>query len=128
MSNQLNRKQFPDKVAVEGMKHGDYREFAHPAHPDAMWRVNYSEHQPNGDNGKPARGYKKGVFEVEGPQGQYDSFRTAPFRPSKGEGYFQKNYSERVVQAHVQQSMINHSRQERVAASTKRLGNDDIYR
>jgi hypothetical protein len=60
--------------------------------------VEYDEHQPLGDNGKPARGYSKGTYRVETPKGKVSYHDTSPFRKNESS---QRGYTADMVRAYV---------------------------
>jgi len=65
---------------LSGMSNGDEREVAAGG---KKMRVHYESEQAMGDNGKPAKGYTVGYYNVHGPsEDQYESFRHSPHGPT----------------------------------------------
>lgn len=61
-------------------------------------KVSYEEFQPNGDNGKPARGYVQATYRIESPEGHVSYHDTSPWRKTSRDGS-QRAYTARLVAA-----------------------------
>jgi hypothetical protein len=72
---------------IAQLGHGDSKTFVRQDGKE--FTVSYHEHQPDGDDGYPARGYKAGRYTVETPEGYHSSHAVSPFNDS---GSMQRQY------------------------------------
>jgi DnaJ-class molecular chaperone len=72
---------------IAQLGHGDSKTFIRQDGKE--FTVSYHEHQPDGDDGYPARGYKAGRYTVETPEGYHSSHAVSPFNDS---GSMQRQY------------------------------------
>jgi hypothetical protein len=97
----LSPQQFSQLGSIWGMKDGDRHQITNPKTGKSAL-VSHYEEVPDGDNGAPARGYKRSTWVVSGDHGSA-TFASSPYRKHE---QFIRDYAHDQTLAHLRKTLM----------------------